>query len=71
MQAPSRIQNILKKIYYDASHPAGFGSAFDLYEAVRRQRKNATLKQVEGWLEAQDAHTLHRKIVRSRVSREN
>ena len=59
-----RIQNILKKIYYDASHPAGFGLALDLYEAVRRQRKNVTFKQVEGWLKAQDAHILHRKIVR-------
>ena len=64
MPAPSRIENILKRIYYDPAHPASFGSARDLFLAVQRLRKNVTLKQVERWLEAQEAYTLHRKIVR-------
>ena len=61
---PPRADAILKSIYYDASHPAGFGSAQDLWVAAKRKRKNISFDQVEGWLQAQDAFTLHRKIVR-------
>ena len=61
---PPRIETILKKIYYDPSHPAGYGSISNLLQAARARRKNVTLAQVERWLQGQDAYTLHRKINR-------
>lgn len=61
---PPRINAILKRMFYDPSHPAGFGTAKNLLKAARLQRKNISLNDVERWLESQDAFTLHRKIIR-------
>ena len=59
-----RIEALLRSIYYDASHWASFGSAADLLAAARLHRRNITHAQVERWLQAQNAYTLHRKIIR-------
>ena len=59
-----RTEAILKKIYYDVSHPAGFGSAIDLLKAARLKNKSIHLSHILRWLEAQDTYTLHKRIVR-------
>lgn len=62
---PQRLDAILKKNYYDPSHPAGFGSAQNLLAAIKaKRRRNVTIADIERWLESQDAFTLHKKIVR-------
>ena len=58
------ITKILKEIYYDAGHVAGFGSAKDLYSAVRRKGKKITLKKVKEFLQKQDTYTLHKPVRR-------
>ena len=68
---PSRIDKLLKRIYYDPSHPASFGSIQSLYDAAKlaspRQliRKSAILN----WLQRQAAYTLHKPVVRKFVKR--
>ena len=61
---PPRIEALVKSIYCDASHWASFGSAADLLAAAHLHRTNITHAQVERWLQAQNAYTLHRKIIR-------
>lgn len=61
---PTRIETLLKHIYYDPSHIAGFGTAQQLFKAVKAKRKNVKLKHVNEFLEKQDAYTLHKRIVR-------
>lgn len=61
---PPRLDTLLKRMFYDPSHPAGFGTAKNLLKAARLKRKNISLQDVERWLEAQNAFTLHRRIIR-------
>jgi hypothetical protein len=48
---------LLKKIYYDPSHPASFSTVEKLYEAVKRKIKK---KKILTWLQEQRAYTLHK-----------
>jgi hypothetical protein len=57
MNAKSR--KLLKKIYFDPSHPAGFSTADKLWKAAK---KTVPKMQVQHWLESQDAYTLHRPL---------
>ena len=61
---PVRVDAVLRAIYYDASHPAGYGSAVDLLKAAKLKRKNIKLSDVLRWLESQDSFTLHRRIIK-------
>ena len=54
--------NLLKQIYYDANHPAGFGGANALARA-----SGIKLKDVEKWLKSQSTYSLH-KPARRRYS---
>ena len=51
---------ILKKIYYDASHPAGFGGAGRLAAAAK-----LPIKTVREWLKSQSTYTLHKPARKS------
>ena len=53
---------VLKVIYYDPTHPAGFGGVGRLVQAV----PNIPKKQIEEWLKDQQAYTLHRPARKSR-----
>ena len=57
----------LRKIYYDPSHPAGYGTREKLQSAVGHR---FTSTEISTWLQRQDPHTLHRprklKFTRSR-----
>lgn len=60
-----RINAILEKIWSDPAHPAGYGSAKQLHTEIRKKgHKGTSLKQIEEWLSAKDAHTLHRRIIK-------
>ena len=48
--------NILKKIYFDERHPAGFGSIDKLYEYVKH--KGISKKTIRDFLSGQDSYTL-------------
>ena len=54
--------NLLKQIYYDPNHPAGFGGASALARA-----SGIKLKDVEKWLKSQSTYSLH-KPARRRYS---
>ena len=52
------VDNILRSIYYEPSHPASFSSPTVLFKASKQ--RGVTRKQVERWLKKQDVYTLHR-----------
>src|SRR5277367_3039177 len=54
--------NLLKRIYYDPNHPAGFGGVNALARA-----SGITLKDVEKWLKSESTYSLH-KPARRRYS---
>lgn len=54
--------NLLKKIYYDPEHPAGFGNVDGLYHAAKRKQKKIRRNQVENFLQKQETYTLHRPV---------
>jgi transposase InsO family protein len=53
---------ILKRVFYDPQHPAGYGSVKDLHNAVKA--KGITKAQVEKWLKKQKTYTLHRPMIK-------
>ena len=55
---------ILEKIYYDVSHPAGFGTKNKLFQAAKKLDPTITQKIVDEWLSSQNTYTLFRKIKR-------
>ena len=58
----------MHRTYYDASHPAGYGSVRSLYLAARKKGLRITLANVKKWLRSQDTYTLH-KPARKRFKR--
>jgi transposase InsO family protein len=63
MAPPVRVEALLKRIYFNPSHPASYGGVNALYLSAKKENKKVTRKQIENWLSAQDAYTLHRKVV--------
>ena len=61
------MNDLLKTIYYDVAHPAGYGTVDKLWVATKRRYDK---KDIDLWLQAQEAHTLHKprrlKFQRSR-----
>lgn len=55
-----KISNILKRIYYDAEHPASFSSAEKLHDAANEIDRTITRSDVLQWLKSQRVYTLHR-----------
>ncbi|KAF4524188.1 hypothetical protein B566_EDAN011021 [Ephemera danica] len=51
------MEKVLKKLYYDPSHVAGFGTVNKLWLATGKKFDKGKIAE---WLRAQDAHTLHR-----------
>lgn len=56
----SEINNILKKLYYKAGHPASFTGIDKLYRYAITEKPSITRKQVKEWLSSQKAYTLHK-----------
>ena len=52
--------NILSKVYYNTSNPAGFGGARKLYSAVKLIDNRITYNDVLNFLRKQSTYTLHR-----------
>ena len=52
----------LNEMYYDASHPAGYGSTALLYKHAKRKVPGLKYKQVDDWLQKQSAHYLSKKV---------
>lgn len=65
------VGNVLRKIYYDARHPAGFASKEKLFTAARSKIKSLTRDDVDTWLKKQITYTLHkparRQFKRNRI----
>lgn len=62
------LNNVLKSIYFDARHPAGFGTARQLLAAAKQDVSKVTLADVNEWLITNPTHTLH-KTARHRFKR--
>ena len=71
MSLDKEAKDCLRDIYYDANHPAGYGSVRSLYTAVRKNGIKITFKSVNKWMQRQDTYTLHKparkKFPRNRV----
>lgn len=51
---------LFKKIYFDPSNPASFGSPELLYHEAVSQDPSVSLHDVKNWLSSQDTYTIHR-----------
>ena len=56
------MREILNKIYYDISHPAGYSSVQKLYTAAKKELPSLTLNDVRKWLKHQNTYTQHKKV---------
>ena len=56
---------VLKRVYYDLSHPASYGSVQKLAKATR-----LSTKTVKAWLKKQPTYTLHRQARKSYPTRQ-
>ena len=57
------IERAIEKIYFDPSHPQGFGDPYLLYKAVKKEVPGVRVKDVRRWLAKQPVYTLHREVV--------
>ena len=57
---PRILENILRSIYYDPRHPAGFSSVYRLYQAAVNKVKNLQIDDVRRWLSRQSTYILHK-----------
>lgn len=53
------MENYLRKIYYNSSHPAGFAG---LHTVLRQTKDALKAKDVKKWLQSQDTYTLHKPV---------
>ena len=58
------LNKYLESIYYNPKHPASFSSLNELYRAVKKDGRKATLKVLRDWLASQHTYTSHRKVVK-------
>lgn len=65
------VNRILRKAYYELKNPGALGGVERLYKSVRRTNSKIKRKEVQKWLEGEEAYTLHkpvkRKFVRNKV----
>ena len=65
------MEELLKTIYYDPNHPAGFGGVDAVYHAAQKENNDIGRNRVREWLSQQPTYTLHkgirRKFKRNRV----
>lgn len=58
-------EQYLEDIYYNPKHSASFTGPDKLYQFILNDAKyNLTLREIRGWLSAQEPYTLHRSIRR-------
>ena len=57
----SPMEEALREIYYDPSHPAGYSGVDKLHNAVKKRFPNVKKTEVKKWLTKQDTYTLHKK----------
>ncbi|KAJ8048841.1 hypothetical protein HOLleu_01315 [Holothuria leucospilota] len=55
----------LSDLYYDPSHPAGFGGVAAIKRAAKKDNKNISVKEIKTWLQSRDAYTLHKPLRRT------
>jgi hypothetical protein len=55
------MEKVIVSIYYNPSHPAGYGVQ-KLYRAAKTRLKSVRLPQVQRWLQEQATYTLHKPI---------
>ena len=67
--ARKSVDKVLRRIYYDPSHPAAYSSVNALYKSSKEY--GIKRKEIESWLKKQDVYTLHkparRKFKRNKV----
>ena len=56
------MENLLKKLYYDSTQPAGFGGVKKLYRIAKSKNSRITRHFVKEWLKGQEVYTLHKGI---------
>ena len=54
------MERYLKRIYTDPKHPAAYGGVEAVFRAAKGDGKTYTRKQIQQWLNTQDAYTLHK-----------
>ena len=59
------MEDLLKKVYYDPAHPAGFGGIDVVFHAVKSlNRGKVSRRRVRTWLSEQPTYTLHKPLKR-------
>ena len=54
------VEEYLSNIYYDAKHPASYGSVGSLFKFAKQRYNNISLNDIKLWLSKQLTYTLHR-----------
>ena len=60
----TKLTDIFREIYYDASHPSGYRGIGPLLRYARKKLPKTTLNDEKQCLKAQDTYTLHRQVKR-------
>lgn len=61
--------NTIRKVFLDASDPAGFTTPTKVWRRVQKYHPSVTLKEVKSVLASLDAYTLHRHVRKPRKTR--
>ncbi len=56
------MEKILKKIYFDPAHPAGFSGVRTLFKAAKAINPNITIDFVTAWINDQEVYGLHKPL---------
>ena len=56
----TEVEEYLRNIYYDAKHPASYGSVRSLFKFAKQRYNNISLNDIKLWLSKQLTYTLHR-----------
>ena len=71
MTTRKELNALLRDVYYDPSHPAGFAGVDAVHKEAKKKFPNLRRQDVRAWLEHQDVYTLHkpsrRRYPRNRV----
>lgn len=63
------MEDYLEDIYYDGSHPAGYGTARDMYNQSQVDGRNYSYRDIKDWLETQETFTIFRQLPDKQISR--
>ena len=60
--ADTRVEDYLRKVYYNSGNPASYGGVDKLYRFAKSDGQNISKGRIKTWLSSQDVYTKHKPI---------